>query len=494
MFSVNDIVRNSTGYRRRISNLGFYWAMSDYSDAVLALDWFSGNYTALTSQVTYRWNRQFLNGNLGYRQYWRADGSQERALDTRHSWDMDERTQLRMSARYVSSTDFLQQNSFNPAEVTQSINSEGGIHRRFDWGTMSASANRQEYLSDNRVSWTLPSVSLNLSTVTLFRAPLNRSRFWNNMTWSGRASFDRKTLARQQPDTFDIGLADSETRSSGVSSTLSVGNLSFAQSVSLKEALTKGVPLAYFAVGDSGTAGDVLTGDAARSIDNQDLTWNVSIGYLQRLIGSTTITPSVSFSGHALRSDTLEAANGFVSEPSRVSFGANLKTDIYGFWPGFAGFSTIRHKLSPSFAYEWAPEKTPTPLQSQVFGARVLQPRNALSITLNNTIEAKRAESDSAQAADSTAADSIAGAAGSGDGGYVGRAAPAGTRADRPAARAAHQRHPLRLRRGGLDRDLPRRVPDDDALQPDHLGLPAGPHGLDGPRPLRGQHGGRASG
>jgi len=412
VFSVNDIVRNSTGYRRRLSNLGFYWAMSDYSDAILALDWFSGNYTALTSQVTYRWNRQFLNGNLGYRQYWRADGSKERALDTRHSWDMDERTQLRVSARYVSSTDFLQENSFSPAEVTQSINSEGGINRRFDWGTMSVSANRQQYLSDNRVAWTLPAVNLNLSSITLFRAPPNRSRFWNNMTWSGRASFDRKTLSREQPDTFDISKADSETRTSGVSTTLSMGNLSLSQSMNLREDLTKGVPVAYFALGDSGTTGDILTGEPARSIDNQDLTWSVSVGYLQPLIGSTTLTPNVSFSGHALRSDTLSAANGFVSAPSRVSFGASLKTDIYGFWPGFAGFSTIRHKFSPSFSYEWAPEKTPTPLQSEVFGSRVLQPRNALSITLNNTIEAKRAESDSAKAAaaDSTVADSIAAA------------------------------------------------------------------------------------
>ncbi|HUP53133.1 MAG TPA: putative LPS assembly protein LptD, partial [Longimicrobiales bacterium] len=35
-FSVNDIVRTSGGYRRRVSNVGFYWAMSDYSDALVA--------------------------------------------------------------------------------------------------------------------------------------------------------------------------------------------------------------------------------------------------------------------------------------------------------------------------------------------------------------------------------------------------------------------------------------------------------------------------
>ncbi len=61
-FSVNDIVRSSKGYSRRISNIGFYWAMSDYSDAQLALDWFSGEFLALTGGTRYRWSRQFLQG------------------------------------------------------------------------------------------------------------------------------------------------------------------------------------------------------------------------------------------------------------------------------------------------------------------------------------------------------------------------------------------------------------------------------------------------
>ena len=417
IFSVNDIVRNSTGYQRRISNIGFYWAMSDYSDAVVAFDWWSGNYKALTGQLNYRWNRQFLNGNVGFREYWQATGTRQWALDTNHSWQMDERTQLRASARYVTSTDFLQQNSFNPAEVTQSINSQGGINRRFDWGTMSVSANRQEYLSDKRVSMTLPSVNLNLSTITLFRAPQNRAQFWNNMTWSGRASWDRKTLTREHAtgSVFDISQADSEDRSSGASSSLSLGNFSFSQSVNMKEETTQGVPDAWFLPPpDSGMADTVRVGGPARTINNQDVTWNTSLNYQQHLIGSTTLTPSISFSGHSIRSDTLTVTSGYVAEPARVSLSASLKSDIYGFWPGFAGFTAVRHKFSPSVQYEWAPKTQPNELQQQVFRTQVLQARNALSITINNTIEAKRAAPEdtasvvTAAAADSLAADSLA--------------------------------------------------------------------------------------
>ncbi|MGD8322085.1 MAG: putative LPS assembly protein LptD, partial [Gemmatimonadota bacterium] len=342
-FSVNDIVRNSTGYRRRISNLGFYWAMSDYSDAVVALDWFSDNFLALTSSVRYRWNRQFLNGTVNLRQFWRQNGTKELALDTRHSWEMDERTSLRVSGRFVTSTDLITENSFNPAEVTQSITSEGGINRRFDWGTMSVSANRNEYLSDNRVAWTLPSVNLNLSTITLFRAPESRARFYNNMTWSGRAAFNRQTLSREQADTFKIGQADTENRKASVSSNLSIGNLTFSQSLDLDQASALGVPDAYFVQAEGDSAGAVLTGGPARSITDQNLSWSLSLGYLQHLIGSTTITPNVSMSGKAFQSDTSSLASSFISQPSRVSVGATLKTDIYGFFPGFGPYQRIRH-------------------------------------------------------------------------------------------------------------------------------------------------------
>ncbi|MDX1568054.1 MAG: putative LPS assembly protein LptD, partial [Longimicrobiales bacterium] len=113
-FSVNDIVRSSTGYSRRISNVGFYWAMSDYTDATVALDWWSDNFTAVTGQFRYNWARQFLQGGLDYRHYWAANGSIQRAFSTRHSWQISERTRFSMDARYASSESFVRQNSFDP--------------------------------------------------------------------------------------------------------------------------------------------------------------------------------------------------------------------------------------------------------------------------------------------------------------------------------------------------------------------------------------------
>jgi hypothetical protein len=378
--------------------------MSDYSDATIALDWFSGNFLALTSAVRYRFNRQFLDGGINFRRYWRESGSTELAFDTNHSWAIDERTQLRVSARFASSADFVRQNSFNPTEVTQSIDSQGGLNRRFGRGSLSLSANRRQYLSDDRVELTLPSANLSLSTITLFRAPQNRAHFWNNMTWGGSTSLNRRTRDVLQPDTFNASMLDTENTTGKLSSNLSIGNLSFSQTLDLQEATSLGVPEAYLTLGDSADPSELVTGAAARSVTDQKLRWQMSLGYQQQLIGSTTLTPSLSLSGDMFKSDTSAIAQSFVSGPSRVSLGASLKTDLYGFFPGVGPYERIRHKFSPSFNYRWSPEVAPTPLQIDVFGARAVEATRTLAVTLNQTFEAKRRP---AEGVDSIPADTV---------------------------------------------------------------------------------------
>lgn len=402
-FSVNDIVRNSTGYRRRLSNIGFYWAMSDYSDAIVSMDWFSDTFIALTGSFSYRFNRQFLDGSANVRRYWSRDGSTQFAIDTRHSWAYDERTQFRMSGRYTTDTDFVRDNSFNPAEVTQSIDSEGGANRRFDWGNLSLSANRRQHMTDDRVEWMLPSANLSLSTMTLFRAPENRAAFWNNMTVGGSAQFQRNTVDRLQTDTFNVSKLDTEAQNGSVRASLSLGRLSFSQSLEMQENTALGIPEALLVRGP-GEEGEnttyLLTGANLRSVTDQTLRWSSSVSFQQQLIGSTTLTPNLSFSGNMYQSDTSQVAASFVSAPSRISLGASLKTDLYAFFPGFGSYERIRHKFSPSFSYDWSPEVVPTDLQKTVFQgqARALRRTSGLSVTLNQTFEAKRAQTDTAQA------------------------------------------------------------------------------------------------
>jgi hypothetical protein len=407
-FSVNDIVRTSGGYRRRISNLGYYWAMSQYSDASLAVDWFDDNYTALTGQMQYRWLRQFLNGSLSYRHFWRANGNVERTLNTRHAWEISERTNFRMSAAWASSSSFVAQNSFDPEELTRSIDSQGGLNHRFGWGNLSLSANRRQYLED-RVEMTLPDLSLSLNTITLFPASMAQAGPLNNVTLSGGGNLRRATRVYDDPESTRY---DDGTLNGGANASLGLGRLSIGGNLTYREASTQSVPrdsLPFFpgAALDQGmqafqtldgrlAAQEAITGERV-DVSDATLDMSASISFQQNLIGTTTLTPRVSLSRSATRADTSRYAQDFIAGPPRVSAGATLRSDVYGFFPGFGGFERVRHKMTPSFSYDWAPEVEPNDVQTVVFGARTLQPRSVLGVSLNQTFEAKRTvEADTA--------------------------------------------------------------------------------------------------
>ena len=409
-FSVNDIVRSSAGYSRRVSNLGFYWAINDYADASVAMDWWADNYVGVTGTLNYSWLRQFLRGNVNFRNFWRQDGSTTLAFSTSHNWELDERTRFEIRSSYASSTDFVRQNSFDPREVTQSIDSQGGINRRFDWGNVSMSANRRQFLSDDRVSLTLPSANLSLSPITFFSAPSSRASWYNNIIWTGSGNYTRSIEDRldQPPGEFKESLADKENTRGGLSSSLSLGALSLSHSLSFNEAVTRDglevlAPAAGLAAADRLEAwfGSVVApaADSASpervDLSSTDLTWSQTLSYQQRLIGTTTFTPNLSMSGRALQTNKIPEAGSLVSAPTRISFGAGLKTDIYGLWPGVGGFSAIRHKLSPGFDYSYAPAVTQTEVQNAVFGRGEFRAKNEMRIRLNQTFEAKRETGDS---------------------------------------------------------------------------------------------------
>ena len=421
-FSVNDIVRTSDSYSRRVSNIGYYWAISEYADAQVGLDWWSGNYTGINGALQYRWLRMGQTGRAEFRQFWRENGGSELAFNTNYGWEISERTRMSVRASYASSSSFVRQNSFDPREVTQSIDSDGGFDRRFDWGQLSLGGNRRQFLSDDRVEMTLPTLSLSLSTMTLFPAPANRARFYNNMTVSASARGSRsiRDLPAQDlaENPFSFGLADTENWRGTVSGTVSAGALSISQNVNYGRNSTLDVPAGYFdPASATAMAGIGSVADLQRpaffpgalleggSFNADELTWSTTINYQRTLVGSTTITPHVSLSGRSVNSDTLSVGNGFVAAPTRVAIGAQLKSDIYGFYRG----GSVRHKVSPSFDYAFTPRTEPTDIQASLFGPRGAQPRNELRIGLNQTIEARVGDAPTDSAAEQGPADREAG-------------------------------------------------------------------------------------
>jgi hypothetical protein len=390
VFSVNDIVRTSAGYERRISNVGYYWAMSPYSDLSVAMDWFSSNYTALEARMGYRWARNFLDGNLNLKRYWRETGRRELALSTANSWLISERSSLRASGRYVSSSDFVRQNSLDPREATQTVDSDANLNRRFDWGSATLGASRRQYLNEERTEMTLPSASLSLSTLTLLSAPPQSAAWYNNLSLSGSTSWTRRVVDRAvQPDsTFSFFQASRLSTEGSASGTLGLADLSLGGQIATSESVFRDVPATFLPQGEPG--GDFRSGD---------LRWSARLSYRLGLIGATTLTPNVSVSGTMLRVDSIPEARSLVAAPTRVSMGVGLHTELYGFYPGFGPFEAMRHKVTPSVTWSYSPDVRPTELQVAVFGARISRRQSVVSVGFNQTWEARLREGVTADTA-----------------------------------------------------------------------------------------------
>jgi hypothetical protein len=375
-FGLNDIVRNSTGYNRRISNLGFYWAVNDYVSALVAGDWFSNNYTSLEGSLTYAWLRQFLQGRLAVRHYWHnaefGMGGRDLSISTNNSWRPDERTNVQVSGDYTTSTALVRDFSFDPGELNRNIRSSASLNRSFGWGSMSLGATRNQRLTDDQVNWQLPSLNLNLRPLTLY----NAGDGGLNVTLSGSGSVNR--ALRQVNQDLDPRAQGQETIDAGANHTLQFGRLGLSQRVDFRDQ-TWGARPQWIGETDS------IPALAERS--DQSLRWSTALSYHQNLWAGTTISPTVSIQGRQIRDE--RTGGSYLAEPNRISAGASLNTAVYGFWPGFGPYERIRHKISPTLNWSYSPAPSTTPLQDSIFGLQNLREQNRIGLSFNQTFEAK---------------------------------------------------------------------------------------------------------
>lgn len=362
-FGVNDIVRNSVGYTRRISNMGFYWAVNDYMGAQLSADWWAENFLGVEGRFDYSWMRQFLNGGATVKRFWRDSGRKELTLTANSRWQPTERTSMALDAQYASASEFIVQNSLDPQELNRDIRSNFNLRHRFDWGSLSFGAQRRQYLSQDRVDLTLPNVGLSLSPITISQGL--------GITWSGQGSFTNRSTGYTGVPT--PGQRDTRGLQAGLSSNLDLGGLRVAGSADFKR-------------DETGLDVDSAGAEAAPAFTRDEVTWNSSVGYTINLMPGTTLTPSLQISG-TMVDDTLTA--GYVSAPNRINTGASIGTTIYGFWPGVGPIERIRHKISPSISWRYSPRPETTPEQDSVFGVNNLRENNVVSLSFNQTFEAK---------------------------------------------------------------------------------------------------------
>ncbi len=391
-FAITDIVRNSPGQTRQITDLGYYWAISDYLGAQLTTTWRSGAYTSLAGNLDYRWRRQFLSGHLGLQRYWQSSGSRSYSISTNTSWRPDERTNLGVSGNYAQDTRFVRETTIDPTQVTQNLGSSLSLSRRFDWGNLSLGGTGQQQISDGSITATLPSFSISPNSITLFRsATPDLAHWWNDatLTWNLNGT---RSLSSKKGD-FLRGIQDyNRTQLSGGITSFSLGKLSFSATGNLNQSQLQeetGVD----------SLGNVL--GVLPATRNDVANWAASLSYQVNLIGQTSVSPTLSFN-REIRRDSLTDGR-YVSGPMRMSFGASMATALFGFYPGIGPFSRIRHRITPTISYGYSPAVRQNALQEKVFGESTGNTQNIITLGFSQTIEGKLKEPRNAARTDSMA-------------------------------------------------------------------------------------------
>jgi hypothetical protein len=426
-FDVNDIVRtsprrSSVGTGREVSNVGYYWAASPYLGLQAALGWRSGSYTSLAGGLEYNVRRRFLQGRLTFDNYWQSEQQgRQLNLSTNNSWKPSERTDVSLQANYAASSEFERNRTVDPRRATATLRSSASYGRRFDWGNLNLSGERSQSLADDSKQTTLPTFSLGLNPITLFKSSDPESaHFFNDATFSFSLNGTRST--RTPTDPLRTRVAEATNTSLGASQSLSFGALTLSSQAAYTRAQANAL-----AAADTGTAGvDGKPGTLAHfpavpRFGVANANWSVATGYQFRLIGSTTFSPSIALQQQFISVDdtlsefrfstTPEGARGrWVAAPPQLNFSASLGTDLYGFFPGFGSYAAVRHHVHPALSYGYTPGYQPNDVQRAAFGSLTAgHTNNQLTLSFDQTFEGKlKSVRPDVSRRDSTQADSAA--------------------------------------------------------------------------------------
>ncbi len=380
-FGISDLVRPNAGYRRHVSNIGMYFALSDYTDIQLSMDWFSGNYIGLNGQFRYRWLDRFITGGLGVSRLWESSandvpGDRSLRLQWNHQQSFDRRTRLSADVDYATTARVIERNTTDPFLQTATLGSRVNFSKQFDWGTLAAGGSLSQDLSNGGATQSFPTVSLTPSPIDI----------GSSITWSPSLSFSN-TVTRDQrpgfevfepvlggPPLIDTIFPSNRNTSLSIGTPLRVGRWNWQNSLSITDFRTEQRPPAIV-LPDPTNPTDSVTRYYSERFET-GIDWNTGINLPNLFSGSWKIQPAIGIrntTGGPFLLRNRFTGGSFVTQGKRASFTANMSPTFFGFFPGVGPVSRIRHAISPLVNWSYSPSATVPEAY-----ARALNPTGAL--------------------------------------------------------------------------------------------------------------------
>ena len=413
-----ELIRNSPTYRRSVENVGYYFALSDYADASVWLDWRSGargtdedpGFLRYNGEMQYRWLDRFLTGRLGVGyESWR-DGRRNLALSWNHQQQFSQRTSFTSSINYAQNTVLQRLGAISPMAALATIRSNATFQTQRGPFSLNLGGSQTQYTGQDRIDRTLPSLNISSRPMSI----------GNWLTWTPTLSAtntenlnnqvlgELATRPRLDPATgalvFDTLQFNRRNTAVAFNTPLKIFDFNLTNSVTVNDVESTAPVRATIYNGPGDSTVRVFAKEFRTEVD-----WNTSFALPPAFRGTWNLTPNVSLAnvapgGFAVRSYL--SGGEFVQQKKRLSYGISTSPTLYRRYPGFGPFEALRHSISTVAQYNYAPEARVDDAFLQAVGQNPgtyvgALAQSAVSMTLNTVIEGKlRARSDSAPPGD----------------------------------------------------------------------------------------------
>lgn len=402
----SEVLRNSPTYRRTVENVGYYFALTDYVDAQMSLDWRSQaratnedpGWVRLNGEFRYRWLDRFLSGGVAVSRNSLSNGSRNLALSWFHTQEFSSKTRFSTNLNYVTNTQVQRQTTINPMMALATISSQANLSRQQGPFAINIGGTQRQYPGRDQIDRDFPSVNIASKPLTVgeWFVLTPSAAFSSSERLQIDAVGDFSWRYLQTPGGLDSTRLRRDSRTTNLSLGMPFKIWDFQVQADLRfNDVANDFP-------EIKTVPD--PSDPTQSIDRvyartfkSTADYTLNVGLPQFLQGTWNFAPTVSLSnvdpsGSFVRS---ERTNGsWVAQSKRLNYGAGVSPTLFRLLPGVGPVERMRHSVSPTLTWTYSPEASVNPEYLEALGKSTVGylgglAQNRLSLGLNTNLEAK---------------------------------------------------------------------------------------------------------
>ena len=414
-FGVSELFRNSPTYRRHVDNIGYYFALNDYMDAQVSMDWRSGarpesgdpGWVRINGEWRYRWLDRFVTGRLAVSRLAQRDGTSNTSYSWGHQQDFSQSTHLTTNINYVTSTSIQRRTTFDPRMVLATIASQAALQKKIGNASVALGGSRTQYPGREEVRQDFPNFSVSVPTVALtpwlsWTPSLTVSNL-EQLKIDQVGEFAYRYFTRNGVRDSSKVQANARSTNIGFETPLKIGDFTFQNSFRANDREnTSPVTIAVVDPSDPGKKVNRVFGKTFST----EIDWQPSLSLPAFFSGTWNVTPSIGIqnvdpAGFWVRSE--QTGGSFVHQSKRLNYSLSTSPTFYGLFPGLGPVSRFRHSISPGLSFSYSPEAHISEeflraLNRSSVGYLGTLPQGAITLSLSHNLEGSLKKPDTASA------------------------------------------------------------------------------------------------